>query len=118
MKQSSRLGWVKAIGGVALLFALVFYRHDLLTATAFIGAGIIGWLNIFGILHALLSLMRRQRVTAATWAVCAGAMAGSLLLVYFGFGAPLALTTTSFLVIDALALRFHADPIGYRLRGG
>jgi hypothetical protein len=97
---------------VALLFLLVAYTSGLSVAAVFVTAGVVGYLNAFAGFRAVLSLLQRHRLANATIALAAVGVVGSIALCTAGYWAPLAICTGSFLVIDAVALRFRGQPVG------
>ena len=106
---------LKTTAGLGLLFSLIAYQYDLRTAAAFIGACVAGWLNVFGVLHALVAVARRTPVTRRTWLVAIVALLFDALLIFFGHGLVLAFATGGLLLIDALVLRFAGEPIGHKV---
>ena len=113
MVRLPKLAELKVIATLLLLFALVTYKYDLRTATAFIASCIAGWLNVFGIFHALLSAYRRIPISGMTLFVILVALAVDGLLGILGYAAALALVTSCLLFGDAVVLRFAGPPIGH-----
>ena len=116
MARMPQAGLLKTVAGPALLFAVIAYSYDLRTATAFIGSCIAGWLNVFGIFHAVLAAAKRLPVSGATLFVILVALLCDALIVLSGYALVLALVTGCLLLIDALVLRFSGEPIGHRFR--
>ena len=106
---------LKTTAGLGLLFALIAHQYDLRTAAAFISTCVAGWLNVFGVLHALVAAARHTAVSGRTWLVALVALVFDVLLIFFGYGLVLALTTAGLLLIDALVLRFAGHPIGHKV---
>ena len=115
MATRSQLQFLKAAAGLALLFVLIAYFYHLDTAVAFISSAVAGWLNVFGIFHALLAAARRAVVGGRTQLVIVAALLLDALIIFFGYGLVLALITGCLLLIDALILRFAGEPIGHKV---
>ena len=116
--SQQQLTWLKATGGLALIFAIAAYRYDLRTAVAFVTSCFAGWLNVFGALHAFLAFVRRQPISAGTSVAVGTALILSVALAFFGYWLVLALTTACVLLIDAAVLRFAGPPIGHKVAAG
>ena len=112
MYRSRRSAFLSIGSGLALLFLLVSYRSGPFVAALFLASGILGYLNVFAALRAGLKVLKRRTITRLTIILALLAAAGSAALCYFGYWAPLAICTGSFLVIDAIALRFQGPPMG------
>jgi len=115
MKLSRRPRSLSVVVGLTLLFLLVTYRAGPLVAAIFLASGVLGYLNVFAALRAGLAVLKRRKLTKSTIALIVIAAAGSAVLCYFGYWAPLAMCTGSFLVIDGIALRFQGAPVGASL---
>ena len=112
MYRSRRSAFLSFGAGLTLLFLLVSYRAGPFVATLFLVSGVLGYLNVFAALRAGLAVLKRRTVTRTTIILVLAAAAGSAALCYFGYWAPLALCTGSFLIIDGIALRFQGPPMG------
>ena len=112
MDRSRRSAYLSVGTGLILLFALVTYRAGSIVAAAFLACGVLGYLNAFAVFRAALAVLTHRGLSKLTVALVAIAIAGSVLICYFGYWAPLAMSTGAFLVIDGLALRFKGAPAG------
>ncbi len=97
---------------LVLLFLLVAYKAGPSLAAIFVAAGVLGYLNVFAVLHAALSVFRGHPLTRPTILLVAVGVVGSVVLFAAGYWPPLAICTGSFLVIDGVALRFRGQPVG------
>jgi len=100
------------LGHVTLLFAVVAVFRGVFVAVIFVLAGLLGYLNAFAGFRSFLAVIRGRHVSRATTALVALAAFGSVAFAWLGYWPALAICTLSFLVIDAVALRFSGPPIG------
>ena len=97
---------------VVLLFALVAAFYGLKIAALFTLSGMLGYLNAFAAFRSLLAMVGQRNVSRRTAALVALTTIGSVALGWFGNWAALAICTLSFIVIDAVVLRFAGPPVG------
>ena len=88
----TRPDWAQVLkygGGILLLFALIAYKADLRIAVFATACFVVGYLNIFSVLRAVISIFKRQKVGAARASLIAGVLLADAVLVYAGVGWPL-----------------------------
>jgi len=112
MSRISQIKLLKIVGYLALLFVVATYAADVHIALVFVSSGVLGYLNILGILHAAISRYKGYAVGRLSILIVFAALLGDTLVIFSGYGVVLALTTTCFLLIDALVLRFQGLPVG------
>jgi len=100
------------LGHVALLFLVVALFRGVFDAVIFTLAGIFGYLNAFAGFRSFLAVIRRRHVSRNTAALVAFAAIGSIALAWSGHWPALAICTLSFLIMDAVVLRFSGPPVG------
>ena len=97
---------------VLVLFGLVAAFNGPKVAALLTLSGFLGYLNAFAAFRTALAVLGRRQVSRRTVAVVALATTGSVALGWFGYWAPLAICTLSFIFIDAVVLRFAGPPVG------
>ena len=112
MSRKSWLNILKNGSGLALIFVLAAYQADSRIAAWFLASGIVGYLNDFGVIHTVLSTFKGEKVGYRTLLLVLVALLGNAVILFYGYGIVVALTTACFLALDAIVLRFAGPPIG------
>ncbi len=89
-----------------VIFVVVATKHDIEVASIAVGSMVIGFLNVFGLLHLALRLYRKEPVSRMLYAAAVCAVLGSTALCLWGYVWPLLLVTACLLFIDAVVLKF------------
>jgi hypothetical protein len=100
--------------GLLVLLILGTIKGGLVVGLWFLTCGVIGWVNAFGAFQSIVWCLRGHKLPVAAGIIAAASVLASALVVFAGHGSVLFLTTASFLLINAIILRFNTVPIGVR----
>jgi hypothetical protein len=98
---------VRSLIAIAVLLLVASMEAGLEKAAWFVACGVVGYLNAFYAVRCLTLLVSRGKARRGRVLVAAMAVTASAPIVYCGYGIILALTTTVFVLIDALVLQFR-----------
>lgn len=107
MFERSCANAARYLSGMVLLFAVIAYRSDFRHAAFVTACLIVGYMNLFGVLHGFVAALKRKEVPLRQGSVAVLALGASAGLTFAGYGLVLVLATASFLIIDVLVLRFR-----------
>ena len=92
--------------GIALIFGITASMAGFEVAAWFTACGVIGYMNDLYVFRSFLSFIRREKINKRTTFFALFSVLATAIIVWFGYGLVIALTSVCFVAIDALVLRF------------
>jgi hypothetical protein len=106
-----QMNWLRVLGysaAVVALFVLGALKTNSRNSAFVTGCLVLGYLNDFVLLRSIISLSRGQKtLNVQAIATMVMLVLGNVVVIHFGYGRVLALTTVGAVVVDAAVLKFR-----------